>query len=257
MKTQNLCRWAGLGLLTLALAVPAFAGGEPGARGFGLRDVASGDWKRVTPGVWTRQAEDGATETYALGARGMKWALVSTQRELAKVMELYQREPSSERWQQIERLLGTIRKLEAATRNEGQDSPEIQEKAAAPAPPPCAYDYLHANAYSLSNGVAANADAVWCHADYYYPADVYARAYAQVTASGVKTEATQTCAHSGVVASCVVAASVPGNGYCTSEAYSSIFVFIPGHNLFYERSAYRCGCNPFVACAIEVPADVR
>jgi len=253
---RTIRRMLSLTSLAAMLAVPAFAGGEPGGQGQGAREIGSGAWKRVVSGVWTRQAEDGATETYAIGAHGMKWALVSLQRELAKLMDVYQREPTAERWQQIEGLLGSIRKMEGATRQEAQDSPEIQQKAAAPAPPPCNSYSLHATAYSLSNGVAANADAAWCQ-NPGRSADIYTRAYAQVTSGGVKTEQTQTCSHSGTNVSCVVAASVPGSGYCTSEAYSSIYVFIAGHDLFYERSASRCGCNPLVACAIDVPADER
>ncbi len=248
MNRRNWSLRVGMGLLTAALAVPAFAGTENPGRAA----RQAGEWKRVTQGVWSRQTETGATETYAVGASGMKWALASTQRELSKVMALYHKEPAAERWQQIETLLTTLHKIEAASRNEAPEPAGIEEKADEDtAPVECHYDTLHANAYSLISGVAANADAAHCDTGG-RSGDVYTRAYAQVTSGGVKTEQTQTCARSGKEVSCYAAASVTGNGYCTSESYASVFIFIGGHNLFWETSATRCGCNRYVECAIEV-----
>lgn len=245
------------GLLVVALALPMAVAAQAAGRSEGSEGPQAGAWQKLEPSVWTRKRADGATETYAVGARGMQYAVRSMQRELDTLIALYDREPNAKTWEQIENVRATLAKAEAASRNQGIEDPAIEEKAlAAPAPPPCNFYSLHATAYSLTNGVAANADSRWCQIPG-RSADIYSRAYAQVTAGGVKTEQTQTCTLSGQNVNCIVAASVPGSGYCTSEAYSSIYVFIPGHNLFWEVSANRCGCNPNVLCAIsqEVPVD--
>jgi hypothetical protein len=251
MKNRSMV-WTGL--LVAAMALPMALAAEEGPRREGSKEPQAGAWQRLEPSVWTRKTADGATETYAVGARGMQYAVRSMQRELDTLTALYDREPSTETLGQIEKVRATLAKAEAATRNPGIEDLGLEEKAA-PAPPPCNFYSLHATAYSLTNGVAANADSRWCQ-NPGRSADIYSRAYAQVTAGGVKTEQTQTCTLSGQNVNCIVAASVPGSGYCTSEAYSSIFVFIPGHNLFWEVSATRCGCNPNVLCAIsDHPAD--
>lgn len=249
MKTLRF--FVGMGLITAALAVPAFGAEEAAGRAGRPEAGQRGEWTKVTKGVWTRRTAEGTTETYAVGAQGMKWALVSTQRELSKVMALYQKEPTAERWQQVETLLKTIRKAEAAARNEAVEDLGLEEKADEDTPvvDVCHYDAVHANAYSLIAGIAANAYADHCDTGG-RSGDVYARAYAQVTSGGVQTQQTQTCAHSGREVSCSVAASVSGTGYCTSEAYSSVFIFIGGHNLFYETSASRCGCDRRVECPL-------
>jgi hypothetical protein len=251
MKNRSMV-WTGL--LVAAMALPMAVTAQAAARSEGAEGPQAGGWKRLEPSVWTRKTADGATETYAVGARGMEYATRSLQREIDKLVSLHDREPSSETWGQIEKLRGTLAKAQTAARNQSVEDLGIEEKAQV-APPPCNFYSLHATAYSLTNGVAANADSRWCQ-NPGRSADIYSRAYAQVTAGGVKTEQTQTCTLSGQNVNCIVAASVPGSGYCTSEAYSSIYVFIPGHNLFWEVSAARCGCNPNVLCPIsEVPAD--
>lgn len=244
------------GLLVAAMALPMSVAAQPAAGSGGAEGPQAGAWKKLEPSVWTRKTADGATETYAVGARGMQYAVRSMERELEKLVALNEREPSAKTSEEIEKLRATLAKAEAASRDQSVEGPAIEEKAQV-APPPCNFYSLHANAYSLTNGVAANADSRWCQ-NPGRSADIYSRAYAQVTAGGVKTEQTQTCTLSGQNVNCIVAASVPGSGYCTSEAYSSIFIFIPGHNLFYEVSAARCGCNPNVLCAISdvPPADM-
>jgi hypothetical protein len=195
-------------------------------------------YKEILPSVWERVGLDGRIEHLALGPEGLAWALTQLHEQSNRELDLYLKEPTTERWARIEALAKTMEQMRADithARSIGlrEALKSIQEQAAS-----CTYSYsTTASAGHLSPGATASSSASWSTTCGYL-GEVYCYAYARVN-SIYSSDSKSGSGTTSVSRSC--SASVSGSGDCSSNAYA--YVYVPALSLYDSKSASSTDCG--------------
>lgn len=189
-------------------------------------------WVNIAPGVWEREDSEHGVETYAVGVAGLRWMMPQLELAGATLQEVYESDPTQEHLEQLmghEQMMAEV----AQTLAQPEQAPAKNDQTAK-----CdVYFSGNANAYPLSPGAKATANATYQTTCSGFSGGVYTYTYAEVDSVW---QANGCGWRYGASKSCSSASSMSGYGSCYSSAIAQVKDQV-GVTYIWSKQNYSCG----------------